>query len=402
MKSNRLRTQLQQAVPEMPATFDLAMRNALNDILSQEALTNAAPARKPGAGRGLRRRMVAYVLAALLLLGAVAVAATYLQHNVFEATMGDNPQNSGAITKYDLAHATVGNCDIDIREAAYDGMALYVVYSIRDRTMTEPLGELSDPNDPSGYRYLNEQAYEMLERNNVGWWFDALWIDGRDTNMPSMSGGMEVGSETPGEILFYMMYRLDQEQLYLTGTDVEIAMPIGERQSFDILEHDPETGLILKPSKGLVTFRLDCSIRNGVTVAHPNEEAKLDNLTAWTSEVTYSPIQMYITLGMRVDENAMAKFIDENGDGYYDEDGNLLWAYDGMELVQEWIGGVTLVDQTGKPVFDSMDGFYGNQGYGADVAWFTFPYLESYPDEMYLAPMMDSTTADMTQAVRVK
>ena len=34
-------------------------------------------------------------------------------------------------------------------------------------------------------------------------------------------------------------------------------------------------------------------------------------------------------------------------------------------------------------------------------AWYTFPYAESYPDAMYLAPIMDGEL-DLAQAVRIK
>jgi hypothetical protein len=44
---------------------------------------------------------------------------------------------------------------------------------------------------------------------------------------------------------------------------------------------------------------------------------------------------------------------------------------------------------------------YGLLGYRDTRAWFAFPSLETYPDEMYLAPMLGSE-ADLSQAVRVK
>ena len=100
-----------------------------------------------------------------------------------------------------------------------------------------------------------------------------------------MSGGDTIAGEEPGELLFYMMYRLDQEKLYLSGTDVEIAMPIGENQPFESLVQNEETGKLEKPSAGLVTFHLDCSIRSNVTTTTPNVEVDLPDMTAKVSAV---------------------------------------------------------------------------------------------------------------------
>ena len=44
---------------------------------------------------------------------------------------------------------------------------------------------------------------------------------------------------------------------------------------------------------------------------------------------------------------------------------------------------------------------YGCNGHGDNWAEYLFPYRESYPAEMWLAPM-ENGTADMTKAVRVR
>ena len=76
-----------------------------------------------------------------------------------------------------------------------------------------------------------------------------------------------------------------------------------------------------------------------------------------------------------------------------------------MDVYGEWASGLTLVDGDGKEVFPGMQeeyGFvYGCNGYGDNWAEYLFPYRESYPAEMWLAPM-ENGTADMTKAVRVR
>ena len=63
------------------------------------------------------------------------------------------------------------------------------------------------------------------------------------------------------------------------------------------------------------------------------------------------------------------------------------------------------MDGDGKEVFPGMQeeyGFvYGCNGHGDNWAEYLFPYRESYPAEMWLAPM-ENGTADMTKAVRVR
>ena len=59
----------------------------------------------------------------------------------------------------------------------------------------------------------------------------------------------------------------------------------------------------------------------------------------------------------------------------------------------------------GKEVFPNLQeeyGYvYGCNGYGSEEAEYLFPYLESYPAEMWLAPVEEGQ-ADMTKAVRVR
>jgi len=379
----------------VPKGFDMAMRRSFAQIHRQEG-QSAAP------GRYARRLSFGTVALIILLVAAIAVAATLLTHNVFDITMGATPKNAAGITKYDLAKQSFEHCDIEVKEAAYDGMSLYIVYSVRDRGATELLGEV----DEAGIRRPSSEGMAAMEavmaEDNIGWWWDNLWIDGDSVNMPAMSGGDTIAGEEPGELLFYMMYRLDQEKLYLSGTDVEIAMPIGEKQPSESLVQNAETGKIEKPGAGLVTFHLDCSIRADVTTTTPNAEVDLPDMTAKVSEVVYSPIQMYVTVDAQAKQSAMDAYIAENGEGCVDEQGRTQWKYDGLDIIEPWVSNLRLVDGQGKPVFDSMDGFYGYQGASANQAWYTFPYMENYPDEMWLAPMDENGVADMAQALQVK
>ena len=177
-------------------------------------------------------------------------------------------------------------------------------------------------------------------------------------------------------------------------------MAIGERQDFETLTHNPETGEFAKPEKGLVTFRMDCSSREQVTITEPNIPMEGPRWSAKASKVVYSPIQMYVTLEWEINPDVLAAYIAENGDGYY-EDGVKLWSYDGLDVCDSEIMNMQLVDESGKQVFESMQGFYGCGGAGNTEAWFTFPYAEQYPEQMFLAPEIDGKL-DMNQRVKVR
>ncbi len=391
MKKHELRDALAAAVPEAAPIFGSAMRATLAELARQENERQGTPIAKRVMNK---RRALTLVLAVLLLVAAVATAATLLARDLFDVTMGDTPTNAASLTQYNLAKETVGSAEITVREAAYDGMTLYIVYSIRDLTATEPLGAA----DESGERRLREEDYARIEGLGVGWWWDNLWIDGKSVNMPNMSGGEDLPGEENGEALYYMQYRLDQENVFLDGKSVEIALPIGERQAFESLIRTDEG--IAKPEKGMVTFRLDCSSRGQVATEEPNLTTEAAKWRAKVSKVVYTPLQMYVTLDWAVKPEVMAAYIAENGDGYY-ENGVKLWAYDGAEVCGGEIMSMKLVDEGGKPVFETMRGYYGCKGMGAEQAWYTFPYAERYPEKMYLAPEVGGEV-DMAQAVRVK
>ena len=404
MNDKIFRTQLTETMPEVPVQFYAAVNQAMADIKrgEQEARERAGsePSRKPVLGK---KRTLTLVLAAILLITAVAAAATLLRHNVFSVTMGDSPTNAASVTQYNLAKETFGSAEVSIKEAAYDGMSLYVVYGIRDLTETRYLGTADGKEaEGDGLRYISYAEYEHMASLGVGWWTDNLWINGEDIqDMPAMSGGETIGGDEPGEALYYLQFRLDQIGLYLEGDKVEISLPIGERQPRESLVIDPDSYRMELPKKGVITFTLDCTRHKDIAKAEPNVWMEGPDWSARVTEAVYSPIQLYVTLEWNVKPELLEAFIAENGDGIYNDDGVKILDYGGADIFGDEIRDLRLVDGNGKPVFEDMEGFYGCGGYGHKNAWYTFPYLETYPDEMFLAPV-DDGQGDMSLAVRVK
>lgn len=369
--------------PEPTPAFQSAMEQALDRIARE-------PARAPR--RLTRRQMVAVVLAALLML-SVAVAAALGRNVIDFFTMGTAPQSQGMIQK-NLASASYDHCDITIREAAYDGMTLYILYAVQDRDAAEPLGTL-DPY--TGERYMEETRTPGMEADNVSWWRDGLWIDGVDTDVPGMSRWEYRGTDTPGEMLCYQLWRLDQLEVYLSGS-VEITLPLGERQPYESLAYDQQRRALV-PEEGVITFTLDASARDSVTVEHPDYRREIGGVTVWVSEAVYTPVQTYLTVTYQVPQEVLDAYIAQRGG---QPEGERM-QYMPMDLMTDWLYDAALVDGAGTPLQNPTVFVYGCEGISNTQAWFTFPAMTEFPSELYLAPMDYATGGyNLAKSIRVR
>lgn len=394
MYKKEIRARLKQIVPEVPCAFHEAMEGTLGLIRRREAAQSGANGMNI-IKNSYRRRTLILVMAAVLAVVTAAIAAG-LHYGLFETLLGTGRDKGEAFIQRNLAKVSYNECDVEVKEAAYDGISLYLVYSVRERAAKEPAGVY---DDAIKRWFADESSLPAMQRDNIGWWEDNIWINGKSIDMPAMSGGDTMGSETPGELLFYQMYRLDQEDVYLNGK-VEIALPIGERQPKESLIVHKDTKTVELPQKGMVTFTLDASSREGIQTTHPNEVKSMPRMTAKVSEVTYSPLNLYITLDCTVKPEALEAYITENG-----IDGSKLNSeqkeYLAGEIAGQWTMKLDLVDAGAKPVYDGTRGFGGIQGGGKDKVCFMYPALDAYPDELFLAPV-NGGMADMSLAVRVK
>lgn len=405
MKKREYAAMIDRMIPETPPEFKQAMARSLNDIAQSEPM-KAINKAKPTFGK---RRALAMALVAALLLATVALAAS--QWHIFDVLSfltGASPKNADQVMQGDLLKTTVNGVEIAVKEAGYDGKTLFIQYSYRMPDVTAPLGMFADEYKGSadyGTEGIGEEELQLLYDRGVGWWIDHLWINGQGVDMPANSGASIGGSPIPGEIVQSEYWRLDNENVQLSGKAV-ISLPIGQRQPLsdytlkDHPERYDENKMLKLPEQGIVTFTLDTGdTLSRVTYAYPNVPAKSQNVTAQVSEVCYSPLMTYITLKLEGDADAIAAYKAENGDGFYAEDGKtLLWAYGGMEVFGDWVTSLALVDGEGRELFPDT---YGNNGYSSDWAEFVYPAIEDPPGELYLAPFAGGA-ADMTQAVKVK
>lgn len=397
MKQKELEKRLKDAVPGTPEGFHARVEATLNGIVSQEAndMKESTKYAIRRAGR-VSTRAAAIVIAVTLLLGAAAVAES--QWHIFDVLsfMVGKPAGETAenLMQGSLYQETINNVEITVREAGYDGRTLFLEYSYR----------MLDVDTPFGGQELNEEFMSNLGDLSVGWWIDCLWINGKAVDMANNSGGITSGSDVPGEIIQTEFWRLDNENVRLEGP-VQISLPIGEKQPLSEYsrKNHPEKydadGKLKLPEKGVVTFTYDAGdILRQVKTLHPNEEKALDEGTVRVSEAAFTPLMTYIILDMQVNPDALAAYIAEHGEGQLNEDGQVMFPFDGLDVFTEWVMSAELVDGQGNLVFPEH---HGNNGYGSDWAEFLYPAMDALPDALYLAPVIDGI-ADMSRAVVVK
>lgn len=374
---------MKNRAPEPTPLFQGAMAQALEQIAREEA--------RPPRRHISRRRVLAVALAALLILSVAVVVAW--GRNVIDFFTMDTVTGSRGMIQKNLGSAAYAHCDITIREAAYDGMSLYILYAVQDRDATECLGL---PNPRTGERYMQEPYTPGMQADNVSWWIDGLWINGSEIDVPNMSVWNEFGTDTPGEMLCYQLWRLDQLGIYLDG-QVEITLPLGKRQSRQDLARD-ERGWTRPPEEGVITFTLDASIRDDVFVERPGIRSEIEGVTLWVSEVVYTPVQVYLTVDYTVPQALMDAYVEAQG-GQPEEK----WLqYTPMYLVP-WISNLSLVDGEGNSMYTLSYIGQCYSGTSDSQAWFTFPAISEFPSELYLALYDDHTGSfDLSRSIRVR
>ena len=364
---------------------------------------------------GIFAFLIALVMVTVACSAAFAESTEGVAELVSEMTETPMPESAAQLIQHDLYQETVNNVEITIREAAYDGRSLFLEYVFRMLDVNEPLGitaaeaygdELPEGMAPDQYVYgLAENAEDLLYSHNVGWWIDGIWIDGKPlSDMPGGSGQYTSGNSIPGEFVETDVWRLDNVDVYLNGK-VQISLPIGDCQNLDdyTMDEHPEKydedGNLLLPEKGMITFEFDTKdVASSLRTFFPEGETVLPEVTAKVRETVFSPMLTYIKLDLEVNPDAMAAFIAENGEYALDDEGEPMWPYSGMDVFGEWIDSLELTDAAGTLLFPDSQ---GPAEYSNSDAEFLYPYIEEIPETLYLAPVNDEGTADMSRAIRL-
>lgn len=372
MKQQTFCKELQDAMANVPDSFHQRVEAFLSEKVIQEKCQGDRSWRSFRIGR----RAIAIAMAALLALGTAAMAATHW--GIFEAlgfmfgeqTISDNMQMEKI-----LHQEIIGNTEITILEAGYDGRTLLLQYSSRNVDGT--------------------QAY-------INWWTDHFWINGQSVDMPADSGADVAETESTGEIIRTDYIRLDNENIQLSGR-VTIGLPLGEMPDMAYFKslYDSETNRYIQPEQGLVVFAFDTGdVLSKVETIYPNVETVTDIVTVKAAETAFSPLMTYITMEIAGNPDALDAYKAEHGEGYYDENGTLIWSFTSMDVHSDYLVSLTLVDGNGTVLFPDH---YGNNGMGDTWAEFLFPYIppENMPEHLYLAPVRNGV-ANMEKAILIR
>ena len=399
MKQETFRRELKNLTPDVPEVFHQRVEAFLQEKVDQEVNMKESTKRVLYTGGRFSSRALIFALVAVLMLGTMAFAAT--QWGIFDTLswLGTQPPTADSVMQGKLHTETVNGVEITIEEAGYDGKTLFLQYSYRFPGITEQLGEVMGKK---GVRMLTEDDLALFDQYGIGWWMDAFWVNGQCMDMAGGSGSTDTPGSNPGEIIHTEYWRLDNIDVELTGK-IEISLPIGEQQSGEYRKtlYDKASGQYMLPDKGVVTFTIDTKdTLSRVVKTNPNIATVTPDVTVQVSEVAYSPLMTYITLKMDPNPESLAAYKVEHGEGWMDEDGNLLWEYSGMDVYGAWISSLQLVDGEGTVIFPDNGGC---NICGADWAEFTYPYMdaENLPEQLWLATV-DNGEADMEYAIRVK
>lgn len=401
MKQEAFCRELSRLTGDVPEQFHQRVEAVLSEAVRQEAneaLQEENAWRRAAARWRLGRRAAVLTLLALLLLGTAAFAAR--KWGVFDALsaiLGHQPPTADSVLQSDLYQTVVNGVTITVTEAGYDGKTLFVQYSYRLPGVTEPLGR----NLKHGsQRYITPSELELLNRYHVGWWVDALWINGQSITMPGDSGGTWRGSEVPGELVRTEYWRLDKENIFLTG-DVTITLPVGEKQppEYRSTIFSKEAQQYTLPDRGVISFTLDTAktlsrvitLRSGLQTVTPD-------VTARVAELTFTPLLTYITLDLTANPASVAAYREAYGEGVFGSDGSLMHAWDGADVFGGWMASLALVDGDGRLLFPGHSGILSCS---SERAEYSFPYVQPVPEELWLAPV-EGDVANLSEAIRVK
>lgn len=402
MKRQKYAKYIDNQIPETPMIFKKAMQETLDQIKRESACESIKSEKETGRHIFSARRSLIAAICIITLLTAAAVAASnWSTFHLIGTMTGDEPKNADEVMRRDLHQEVVNQVEIAVTEAGYDGKVLFVQYTYHMPDIDHRLGTY---DSDTGMILLDDEIQMIWDNYHVGRWTDHLWIDGKCVDMPVNSSSITTGSENPGEVIQTDYWRLDNENITLNGK-TDISLPIGEVQDIseytriDHPEKYDENGKLKLPEKGIVTFTLDTSdMLLKVREENPNAELKMDIADVQVTDVYYSPLSTYITLNYHVSEEALQNFKEEHGEGFYDDEGKLLRAFDGSDVIADWISNLTLVDQDGNEVFPEH---YGCQGYGDGWSEYVFPYTDEKFDELYLKPR-GSAKEDVQNRIRVQ
>ena len=217
MQNESNRQRLERAFPPMNAAFDHAVRSTLENIVQEDTMQVKRPL-----------RVLAITLALVICLAgtALAVGSGLNLFNFFEVIGSPNPTvqpEAYTLTAHDVASHSFEHTDVAVREAAWDGRVLRILYSVRDRTVDRVF---TDEDIWDGNYDLPGARQDGI---TADWGCDYLYVNGVKLCLTGYMAS-RAGSE-PGEVLVALesdlVERIASEKADITlGDTFEVWLPI--------------------------------------------------------------------------------------------------------------------------------------------------------------------------------
>lgn len=366
MKYGSNREALESAFPKMPERFDYSVRKALEETRAMQK-------------KRMRRGALLIAVLSLALAGsALAITQSAGIFNFFADMIGEETalvqKDAYSLVRSDIASHDFEHVTVSVREAVYDGEMLRVVLSIRDRAATTPFACTMDDIMNGTFHF------PAAEQDGINWSImDWLYIDGRSV-CPEGEAGARAGAEN-GEILQYIQTYIDRSTL---GDTFTVGFPLLKPGTPDGRYEKDASGELIDPTPKDLTFTLSATDLKGVTALPLPKTQDCGAYTATVVKALISPIRVY--LNVRFDVKSGAAVTRE-------------------EIERAWFGAV-VTDAAGHPLLSEADSSIGvpygdSENYGTTTLFGKYMTAESYPDEIYLAPVNEKGEPDMRLAIRL-
>ena len=211
MEEKNLQKTLEKAFPETPAVFHGRLRETADSLIREDKKMKS-------------QKLLRMALACALILSLTGGALAAMNHyGVLNFNPGWNEGHyftlPGAedMIQYDLAEAKTGDLIWRVKEAAYDGRVLRILYSVRD---TNAQADFDGEDAMGDYYGLLDEKGVFLQCDGTG----EIFVDGQGVNLENID--MRYG-QAPGELEGWMDCRMegDNDLKLRPEGEITVSMP---------------------------------------------------------------------------------------------------------------------------------------------------------------------------------
>lgn len=299
MEGNTNRERLEAAIPDMPPAFDYAVRQTLEGIVRIKS-------------RRRRLRVLALSFCCVMLAAGAALALTgrigLFNFFGFGADYEAVQPEAYDLTRYDVAFYSFPHVDVAIREAAWDGRVLRILYSVRDRAAASPYtdAQLNQYIANEDGDYITGFTMPNADADGVRAYYgcDYLFINGESLSLTGMMGSR--AGEQNGEVLVALECELN-ERIQSEGAPITL----GERftVSLPIVTFIDENGRRVNNTPEELSFEVENTNLPGVSRVRLPKPARFAGGALEITDFTITPIRVYVTARYVFNQDATAQAV---------------------------------------------------------------------------------------------